>query len=219
MAWAIVQHVAWEGPGLIAAALEARGARYRVYHMERGEALPEAAAMDGLVVMGGTMGVYEAGKFPHLRAEVALLRECMALGKPVLGVCLGAQLLAAALGSEVTRGPVMELGAGAVQLTAAGRDDAVLGGEGRTQLAVVHWHQDTFPLPQGAALLATSELYERQAFRAGKNVYGWQFHGEVDRALAEAWRPRGLELSVAEVERVGAAGREMIDRFLNVSGV
>lgn len=216
MGWGIVQHVAWEGPGLIAAEMERRGIGYRVYRMERGEAVPRAAELDGVVVMGGPMGVYEAALHPHLSEEVRLLREAVAGNLPVLGICLGAQLLAAALGARVYKGPGMELGAGWVELTEAGRADGVLGGGGDAALAVVHWHQDTFPLPKGATLLACTELYEQQALRWGARAYGLQFHCEVDAALAVGWREHGLELGAAEVERVERAGRGVVERFLSL---
>lgn len=213
--WAILQHVAWEGPGLILSELAARGIEPRIFRMDRGEALPQPTTLEGLVVMGGTMGVYEADRFPFLVAEKDLIRACVALGTPVLGVCLGSQLLAAALGAQVTKGPVMEAGEGEVTLTEAGRRDPVLGATGEATLPVVHWHQDTFPLPHGATLLASTELYAQQAFRVGTNVYGLQFHYEVDAALAAAWRPRGLDLSEAHVRRVETAGRQLLGRFLD----
>jgi len=216
MEWGIVQHVGWEGPGLIAAGLEARGWPVRVWRMDRGEALPPAQALAGLVVMGGPMGVYEVERHPYLRGEMELLAAMVAADKPVLGVCLGAQLLAAALGARVYKGPVMEMGAGWVELTEAGRADGVLGGGGDATLAVVHWHQDTFPLPAGATRLAGSELYPQQAFRVGTRAYGLQFHCEVDAALAAGWREHGLELGAAEVERVERAGRGVVERFLSL---
>ncbi len=216
MGWGIVQHVGWEGPGLIAAEMERRGMGYRVYRMDLGEAVPGAEELDGVVVMGGPMGVYEGERHAYLREEIRLLAEMVAGEKPVLGVCLGAQLLAAALGARVYQGPGMEQGAGWVELTEAGREDWVLGGGGEARLAVVHWHQDTFPLPAGATRLASSELYAQQAFRAGTRAYGLQFHCEVDAALAAGWRGRGLELGAAEVERVEGAGRGVVERFLSL---
>jgi GMP synthase (glutamine-hydrolysing) len=141
--WAILQHAAWEGPGTIAEVMSARGIAHRIYRMDRGAVVPGAAELDGLIVMGGPMGVYEAEQYPHLKAEIELVGRMVAAGRPVLGVCLGAQLLAAALGATVERGPAMEIGAGEVELTQAGRADAVLGGDGGAMLPVVHWHQDT----------------------------------------------------------------------------
>ncbi|MGH9478241.1 MAG: type 1 glutamine amidotransferase [Terriglobales bacterium] len=216
--WAVVQHVAWEGPGIIADALREGGFAWDLYRMDQNAALPDAGAIAGLIVMGGTMGVYDADQHPHLRAEIALLAACAGKAIPVLGVCLGAQLLAAALGATVERGPVLEIGAGEVTLTPAGRADPVLAeaaSDGR--LAVVHWHQDTFPLPAGATLLASSPLYARQAFRAGACAYGLQFHCEVDAPLAAAWRDHGLALEAVEVDRIAGAGRRLLDAFLAIA--
>jgi GMP synthase (glutamine-hydrolysing) len=211
--WAIVQHAEWEGPGTIAAVMAARGIAHRICRMDRGEALPRAGEIAGLVVMGGAMGVYEAERVPHLKEEIALLGRMVAARRPVLGVCLGAQLLAAALGATVARGPAMESGAGEVELSEAGRTDPVLGGDGATALPVVHWHQDTFPLPEGAVRLASSAMYREQAFRFGERVYGLQFHLEVNDALAQAWREQGLALGAEQVAVVEAAGRRVWERF------
>ncbi len=212
--WAILQHAAWEGPGTIAEVMAARGIASRIYRMDRGAAAPGAEEMDGLVVMGGPMGVYEAEWHPHLKAEVALLGRMVAARRPVLGVCLGAQLLAAALGATVERGPALEIGAGEAELTEAGRTDAVLGGDGvGATLPVVHWHQDTFALPAGAVRLASSAMYREQAFRYGERVYGLQFHLEVNDTLARAWRRHGLELDSRQAEQVVAAGWRVWERF------
>jgi len=216
--WLILQHVAWEGPGLVARALDARKFPFRVVRLDQGDAVPtDAFAMDGLVVMGGTMGVYEAAQHPFLASEVELLAAAVAANLPVLGICLGAQLLAAALGAEVTRGPVLEIGEGDVILTPEGLEDPVLGPGSDGTLPVVHWHQDTFPLPSGTALLASTGLYRQQAFRAGRRAYGLQFHPEVDVGLAAAWAPRGLSLSSAHQARVADSGMRLLTRFLDVT--
>jgi GMP synthase (glutamine-hydrolysing) len=135
----------------------------------------------------------------------------------VLGICLGAQLVASALGAPVTRGPRLEVGPGAVELTDAGRRDPVLGAAGDV-LPVLHWHGDTFEPPRGAVNLARSDRYENQAFRLGERVLALQFHLELDRDLAEAMRPHlpeGAELGEdlrAEIERVG---RRVLGAFLD----
>jgi GMP synthase (glutamine-hydrolysing) len=209
--WVAIQHVPFEGPGSIATAAARRGTPLTVCHPYQGESLPACRELRGLVVMGGPMGVSDTDSHPYLRDELALIAASVAAGLPVLGVCLGAQLLAAALGARVYRGPQLEIGPGTVTLTDAGRGDPVLGAAGRAELPVVHWHQDTFELPPGAVWLARSELYPYQAFRAGARAYGLQFHVEVDRALADGWRehlPQGVEISAptrTDVEHVGAA--------------
>jgi GMP synthase-like glutamine amidotransferase len=209
--WVAIQHVPFEGPGSIATVARRRGTPLRVCHPYLGEPLPPARELRGLVVMGGPMGVSDTDSHPYLRDELALIAASVAAGLPVLGVCLGAQLLAAALGARAYRGPQLEIGPGTVALTDAGRGDPLLGAAGRAELPVVHWHHDTFELPAGAVWLARSELYQHQAFRVGRLAYGLQFHVEVDRVLAEGWRghlPEGVEISEshrAEVEHVGHA--------------
>jgi len=214
--WWVLQHVAWEGPGLVVAALRERNLGYKIVRLDEGGTVPHIGLVEGLVVMGGNMGAYDTGKHPFLEQEIELLGACVAQDIPVLGICLGAQLLATALGSPVERGPVMEMGAGEVMLTEDGRQDPVLG-FGPARLPVVHWHQDTFPQPPGAALLASSALYPQQAFRAGHSAYGLQFHIEVDDGLAAAWRPRGLELTPEQAKTVSATGRQILQRFLEVT--
>jgi GMP synthase-like glutamine amidotransferase len=215
--WVAVQHVPFEGPGSIATAATRRGAALRVCHPYRGEALPRLEELRGLVVMGGPMGVSDTDSHPYLAAELELLARAVAADLPVLGVCLGAQLLAAALGGTVYRGAQPEIGPGTVMLSDAGRADPVLGAADRTELPVMHWHQDTFELPAGAVRLAGSDLYPNQAFRMGARAYGLQFHVEVDRTLAEGWRehlPVGVELPEPLREEVEAVGDRVLPAFL-----
>lgn len=217
--WAILQHVEWEGPGLIAEELTARGRGYRVYRQDLNDGVPDADHFVGLVVMGGPMGVNDGAQYPHLDQERTMMRDAVARGVPVLGVCLGAQLLAAALGAAVTSGPEAEVGEGAVTLTAEGQSDPVLGGAGDS-LPVVHWHQDTFQLPAGAVWLASSGKFPHQAFRAGERAYGLQFHCEMNHSLTEAWRPRlppGIELRDAHLAQVADHGRRIIGKFLDLA--
>ncbi len=214
-AWVAIQHVPYESPGLIAQAASRRGLELRLCHPYRGEPLPSPEELDGLVVMGGPMGVHDTAEHPYLARESELIAAMVHAGRPVLGVCLGAQLLAHALGARVYRGEQVEIGCGAVTLTGAGREDPVLGSIGAATLPVVHWHQDTFELPADASLLASSELFPHQAFRIGAHAYGLQFHVEVEHELARTWRellPAGAlaEASVAEIED---AGRTVLDAF------
>ncbi len=217
--WTVLQHVAWEGPGLIASEAHQRGRFLHVCRLDLGDPVPAARDLAGLIVMGGPMGVYEADVHPHLTAECDLLREAVTLGIPVLGICLGAQLLAAALGARVYKGPGSEVGPGRVILTPEGLADPVLGGLG-SQLPVMHWHGDTFDLPQGAALLASSARYPHQGFRAGRHAYAFQFHVEVDHELAGAWAPHlppGLAPTAPDRRAIEAAGRSIIGRFFDAA--
>jgi GMP synthase (glutamine-hydrolysing) len=213
-AWAILQHVPYEGPGLIAALARERGLAVEQRHLYRGESVPVVEELAGLVVLGGPMGVADLAAHPHLSAEIELLAAASAGGLPVLGVCLGAQLLAAALGGEVFRGEQPEIGPGHVTLSDAGEEDPVLGPAGPS-LPVLHWHQDTFTLPPAAELLASSDSYVNQAFRRG-NAYGLQFHVELDVELARAMRPHLPEDAICsdeQVARIAAGGREILARF------
>jgi GMP synthase (glutamine-hydrolysing) len=179
-----------------------------------------AGSFAGLVVMGGPMGVSDDRLHPWLPDERELMAATVADGRPVLGVCLGAQQLAVALGAEVTTGAEPEIGLGRVELTGPGRQDPVTGPEygglAATTIPCVHWHQDTFSLPDGAVHLAASPRFPHQAFRWGDRVYGLQFHVEVDRDLAAAWEPHlpdGVTLPPAPLAEVEAVGHRMIRRF------
>jgi GMP synthase (glutamine-hydrolysing) len=219
--WVVSQHVPYEGPGLVARCLEDAGWPVEVVRPDRGERFPDVATLGGLVVMGGPMGVGDGDLHPWLGSERDLLAAAVDAGLPVLGVCLGAQQLAAALGGTVTTGPGPELGVGTVTLTPAGRVDPVFGPEygglSATDVPCVHWYQDTFSLPGGAVHLAATRTFPHQAFRVGRRAYGLQFHVEVDAALAEAWRPHlpgGMELDGPSVARIATTGRRLLQRFV-----
>jgi len=211
----VIQHVASEGPGLIAPVARQHGFALDVRRMDRGDTLRSAKAMHGLVVLGGPMGAGDAAAYPHLAVEQRLLADACALGIPVLGVCLGAQLLAAAHGARVYRGPAVEIGFGDVTLTPEGARDPVLGPSGPSFTAF-HWHGDTFDLPAGAAHLAASKQYPHQAFRIGDAAYGLQFHVELDPALARDWAaalPAGVALDEKRRAAVELTGRAVLHRF------
>jgi GMP synthase (glutamine-hydrolysing) len=176
-----IQHVPWETPHRI---LDACAALH--VHTIRplaGQPLPGHEEVAGAVVMGGPMNADQFDRFPALAAEREWLAEAAGLGMPVLGICLGAQLLARALGAEVRPAEGKEIGFAPVEVADA--QDPVLGGLAPST-EVLHWHGDVFDLPAGAELLASSELTENQAFRVG-NAWGVLFHPEADLALVEAW--------------------------------
>lgn len=182
----VLQHVAVEGPGAIGAALRRRGVALRTVRVFAGEPVPAALDADALVVMGGPMGVYEDDRHPHLRDELRLIEATLAAGRPILGTCLGSQLLATALGARVYPGGRKEIGWHDVELTAAAGDDALLRGIA-PRFTPLHWHGDVFDLPAGAHRLACSALTPTQAYRHGSNAWGLLFHLELDRPQLDTW--------------------------------
>ena len=176
-----IQHVPWEGPHRI---LDACGGLHvQTAKPLAGQPLPGHDEVAGAVVMGGPMNVDEVERFPGLAAEREWLAEAVRRGLPVLGICLGAQLLARALGAEVRPGEGPEIGFAPVAVSEPA--DPVLGGLAPST-DVLHWHGDVFELPDGAQPLASSSRTEHQAFRLG-NAWGALFHPEADFALVEAW--------------------------------
>jgi GMP synthase (glutamine-hydrolysing) len=178
-----IQHIHCEPAGLIAEALTARGIAIQPVRPFAGDAIPQnMGAAAGLVVMGGPMGVYEHDQHPFLRDEIRLIQQAVRDGRPVLGVCLGSQLLAAALGAPVTKGKQKEIGWFPVTLTRDSENDALFAGA-PASFTALHWHGDIFDLPRGAVSLASSALTAHQAFHFGKNAYGLLFHLEATAPL------------------------------------
>jgi GMP synthase (glutamine-hydrolysing) len=197
----VFRHVEREGLGEIAAALARAGLRTRTVDVwKRGARFPPLPAVRALVVMGGPMGVYERERFPFLRREIAFVRRALRAGLPVLGVCLGSQLMAAALGRRVFPNKRKEVGWHPVTRTSAARRDPVFE-HMPDRAAVFQWHGDTFDLPRGAVLLARSSRCRNQAFRWGENAYAVQFHPEMDAALVRRWmREPGARAEIAAAE-------------------
>ena len=181
----VLQHEPCETPGVIEEVLLDRGARITRIEVEQGGALPDGRDFDIVVAMGGPMGAYEDHLHPWLAPERALLATAAASGVACLGVCLGSQMLAAALGGRAFQGPAPELGVLEVELTAAGRADPVTAGLA-DRFTVLQWHGDTFDPPPDAVVLASSAAYPHQAFR-WRNAFGVQFHAEVTPAMADEW--------------------------------
>lgn len=176
----VLQHVAVEGPGRIAAALNRAGHARRTVRLFDAVPVPVGpSGIDGLVVMGGPMSVNDTDAYPHLTFEQNLIADCLDAHVPVLGVCLGSQLLAATLGADVRPGPRIELGWHEVTLTEHGHTDPVLG-RVPSPFDPLHWHGDVYDLPPGAVHLASSSLTPVQAFRYERSAYGMLFHLEAD---------------------------------------
>jgi GMP synthase (glutamine-hydrolysing) len=178
-----IQHTPVETLGTLGDALRAAGVPHEYVRTQEGEPVPESAeGLGGLVVLGGPMGVYETDSHPHLKDEIRLIRDALELEVPILGVCLGSQLLARALGAEVGPTGAKELGWGEVKTTDEAFYDPLFGALGGSFTAF-HWHGDAFGLPEGAILLASSGPTPVQAFRFGEKAYGLLFHLEVDERL------------------------------------
>ena len=183
----VLQHHPLEHPGIIATALERAGALLDVVRAFDGGRCPGALApYDGLLVMGGPMSIGDDSAHPWLAGERTLLARAIAADVPTLGICLGAQLIAAAAGAEVRPGPVAEVGWYRITPTAAAAADALFA-DTSGPFAAFEWHRDVFPLPASAVALASSALCPVQAFRLGRRVYGLLFHLEVDAPMVAAW--------------------------------
>jgi GMP synthase-like glutamine amidotransferase len=177
----VIQHVEPERAFAIGDALGAAGVSIDTRQVFAGDAVPDdAAGLDGLVVMGGPMSAASDDGFATRRRELALIADAVSRGVPTLGVCLGAQLLAAALGAAVYPGAAgPEIGWGPVEVLGTCGDDPLFAGSG-PELTVLQWHGDTFDLPEGGCRLLRNSTYPNQAFRVGDVAWGLQFHVEVD---------------------------------------
>ncbi len=195
-----LQHIQCEAPATIAEALAARKIPVRAVHLSHGDPVPpEIGDAAGLVVMGGPMGVYEQERYPHLREEIRLLESALKAETPILGVCLGSQLLASALGAGVRHGARKEIGWHSVSLAHGAGDDPLWKGI-PSPFTAFHWHGDVFDLPHGAVPLASSELTPHQAFRYGQNAYGFLCHMEVtDKIISDMVKDCSDELRAAGV--------------------
>ncbi|MCL6544695.1 MAG: gamma-glutamyl-gamma-aminobutyrate hydrolase family protein [Bryobacteraceae bacterium] len=181
----VFRHVPFEHAGLILPALEAAriSCQYVDAFLDQADSVSVSDA-DGFIFMGGPMSANDGLGYIH--AELSLIRQAVEAGKPVLGICLGAQLIAKALGARVYRNPVKEIGWFPIWWTPQAASDPLLAGlEGPE--TVFHWHGETFDLPDGAVWLARSERCQHQAFRVGENTYGFQFHLEVTPEMIQDW--------------------------------
>lgn len=217
-----IRHIGFEDLGYFEAPLIRAG--YRLHEVDAGTAATwpvDPRAADLLILLGGPMGVYEEDRHPFLAEERAIVADRVAAGRPVLGICLGAQLIAAALGARVYPGPVKEIGFAPVSLTEAGAHSplAAIAAE----QPVLHWHGDTFDLPEGATRLASTPAYANQAFAVGTSVLALQFHLEAGDGIERWLRGHAAELSAAAIDveelrngaaRHGDALKDVADRTL-----
>jgi GMP synthase (glutamine-hydrolysing) len=216
----VIKHVAREGPARVAGISQEMGLAIAIHDVSGGGAVP-ARLPDGdlLVVMGGPMSVADVAD-----REVDLVSTCLANDRPVLGICLGAQLMALALGARVYRAPEREVGWGPVSFAGA-NGEPVLAGMRESEI-VLHWHGDTFDLPRGATLLASTAACRNQMFRAGQRAFGLQFHVEVEAEDVATWvredadfvrgalGPDGPARVLADTLRFEPRHREVGDRLI-----
>lgn len=182
----VIQHIESEGVGTLGEFLNNRGWLIETVRLYDGHRLPDRAIDYDLVAsMGGPMNVYEEQSYPFLAEETEFLRKGIMAGANILGVCLGAQMIAKACGALVTCSPYKEVGWGDVHLTPAGANDPIFKGV-KNPLKVFQWHEDMFNIPADGVLLGCSDLCPHQAFRVNR-AYGFQFHVEVDSGILEAW--------------------------------
>jgi GMP synthase (glutamine-hydrolysing) len=182
----VLQHYGCETLGAIADALRWRGVEWNYFSFAEGPSpAPDMRAAQGLIVLGGPFSVYLPDRYPFVRSEIELIRQALELGKPVLAICLGSQLLAAALGARVHSGDAPEIGWLPVRLEAAAEQDRLFHGLPPSFVTCV-WHGDVFELPPQAVSLARSELTACQAFRHGTNAYGLLFHLEMQPQMVAA---------------------------------
>jgi len=194
MAVLILKNTPSEGPGTIEDFLRGGGVRYTVVDLQA-EKIPDTKDFGVLVMMGGPMSVNEEDLYPYITEEMNLMKDFVASGKKVFGVCLGAQIMAKALGARVYAGPGKEIGWYDIELVDEGPEDPLMRtlsfdpatGETSRMLSVFQWHGETFDLPRGAVRLARSELYPNQAFRYGEGAYAFQFHIEVRKEMISEW--------------------------------
>ena len=193
----IFKHVPFEGPGTLIEPLKALGIKYREVNLYEGGAPKNLEGCGGLIIMGGPMNVYEEDEFPFLKDEDRLIKEALAMRLPMIGVCLGAQLMAKAAGAKVTKGVKKEIGWYPLRLTEEAKADLTFNALPK-DMEVFQWHGDTFDIPKGAVRLASSDLFPNQAFRVGDNAYALQFHIEVTSDIIKSW----IDINEEELEGV-----------------
>jgi len=184
----IIRHVPHESAGTIEAFLKYHKLSFDYLNAYNGDKIPRTLkSYQALIVMGGPMNVDETLEYPFLTDEATLIQNCIKERKPVIGVCLGAQLMAKALGARVYKGHQKEIGWFPIQWTSEAKQDPVFKLTGQKEETVFHWHGDTFDLPKGAVRLASSKEYPNQLFKYGDMAYAFQFHIEVTAQMVKEW--------------------------------
>lgn len=210
--WWVIKHVAGEGPGLLAEELDRRHLQHRTVEFSQAHTLPAIEDVAGAIVLGGPMNVDETGRFPFLAAEREWLATLLDTSTPVLGICLGSQMMARARGAVVRPNGKKEIGYYPIRLTGEGRRDPLFAGL-PDEFETFHWHGDRFEIPSGSANLATSEICDRQAFRVGERAYALQFHPEITATMIRSWVAKGEE----ELREVGISSASLLNNDVRLA--
>lgn len=228
----VLQHVKSEGLGIIGKSLRQKGIEADFIKIFEGQRIPrDVGGHDGLIVLGGPMGVYEEDIYPFIKDEIMLIKDALKNNIPMLGICLGAQLLAKAAGANVYKGKKKEIGWYDVELTEEGKRDGLFIGL-PDEFTVFQWHGDTFDIPEKSRCLASSKLFPNQIIKVGKNAYGIQFHLEVTEEMIREWidvngkelvsvksyiNPKDILKDTPEnIETVNRHGQAVFSRFLSL---
>ncbi|MEW6089249.1 MAG: type 1 glutamine amidotransferase [bacterium] len=182
----IIKHIGCEGPGTLGDFIHKAGIKTKVVELWNGEPLPPPDKCDAVISLGGPMNVYEEDKYPFLKQEDKFVKEIIKKEIPFLGICLGSQILAKALNAKVLKAPQKEIGWYPVNLNKKEHNDPLFKNL-YPELVVFQWHEDTFEIPKKGVLLAESKTCKNQAFKYGKNAYGFQFHIEVTPQIIDEW--------------------------------
>lgn len=207
--------------GIVTKVLEEKGGPWKLVRPASGEPLPPPGEVSAAIILGGRMGANDEAKFPFIGALKEFIRESAAEETPVLGICLGGQIMAEALGGRVHSNRNGEKGISDVRLTTLGCFDPIFG-QLPYDFVTFHWHNDSFVLPDGAVLLATNGACPAQAFRYGRSIYALQFHPEMDRETARRWseeekRPEIFEKFETFASDHELSGRAVISNFVRMA--
>lgn len=213
----ICKNIETEGPGTIEDFLKTRNIACTIWELSKVEVMPDSSDFDALVMMGGPMSANEDDIYPYIKREEMLVRDFIARDKKVLGICLGSQIMAKALGSSVYIGAEKEIGWYDIDISMEGLCDKRMKslaahpqtGDIPRKFKVFHWHGETFDIPDGAVKLASSELYPNQAFRYGPNAYAFQFHIEVKKAMIYEW----LKNEAVDFEKIRDETEKLYDFY------
>jgi len=211
----VIKHVIEEGPGLFEDLIP----KDRLTLLATKDDFPDIKSDDTVLIMGGPMGVYEKSEYPFIEKELDFIKKCYERNVKVLGICLGAQMIAESLGGRVFRGHIKEIGWYEITQTEHAERDYLFSIFPK-KLSVFQWHQDTFELPNEAIRLSENENYPNQAFKVGKNIYGLQYHIEVTEKILKEWFPESKDIekycNSGNLSKVKIYALEFFKRFLSL---